>query len=47
MSHDRRCEWSKTSPRKCRCNCEGRMHGIQSVRERLRLDDQAEETSND
>lgn len=43
MSHDLRCERSKTDPRRCRCECAGRQHGILAVRERLALDEQTEE----
>jgi hypothetical protein len=35
MSHDPRCEWSKTPNRRCRCECQGRQHGIQAVRQRV------------
>jgi ribosomal protein L34E len=36
MSHDLRCERSATSPKRCRCrDCEGRLHGVQAVRQRV------------
>lgn len=41
--HSLRCERSKTDPRRCRCECKGRAHGVAAVRERLGIEEQTEE----
>ena len=33
--HDLRCEWSRTKPSRCRCECGGRRHGIQAQRDTM------------
>jgi hypothetical protein len=35
--HDLRCERSATSPKRCRCECDGRQHGVLAARQRLGL----------
>jgi len=43
MSDEPGCEQSKTTNRRCRCECGGRLHGIAAVRQRLALEEQTEE----
>jgi ribosomal protein L34E len=36
--HDLRCERSKTDPRRCRCDCNGTLHGVERVRQQVLAD---------
>jgi hypothetical protein len=34
-SHDTRCERSATDPKRCRCDCQGRLHGVEATQRDL------------
>jgi hypothetical protein len=35
MSHSQACEWSTEPNRRCKCQCQGRLHGIAETRQRV------------